>query len=86
MSHRILHDEGIDALRMCQRHAEAYGPPIVLHVECVSAQAKYLREIIDDPSDVVEGLVKLLWVRPIAVAKTGIVWRDQVVLVRESCQ
>ena len=51
VSHSILYDEGLDALRMCQDHAEAYRPSIVLHVECVTVSPSTWEKSSMIPSD-----------------------------------
>ena len=71
---------------MCQCHAKANRPAIVLHIKRVVRQTQRLREIVYHGSDVVEGVIELLGIRPVAVSVTGIVWRNQMVVVGEPCQ
>src|SRR3954467_3287536 len=64
---------------MGENQAEAYRTSIVLHVKRVAGQAECLCELVDDASDVVERIVKLLRVGPVAAAESGIIGRDQAV-------
>src|ERR1700683_589308 len=84
VTHSVLNDKSSYPFRMCQYHAEAHRAAVVLHVKCVAGEAKRLREIIDDASDVVEGIRELFGVGPVAVAEAGIVGGDQVDLVGEA--
>ena len=81
MSNCILHDESLNPLRMCQGHAESDRPTVVLHVERIARQTERLREAVHQLSDVVEGVIELLWVGPIAVSEPRIVRRNQMVVV-----
>src|SRR5438477_12914903 len=66
MGDRVLNDEGLDALGMSQGHAKTHGSTVILHVERVSRESQRLGEVIDDLSDVIEGVRTILRLRPIA--------------------
>jgi hypothetical protein len=86
MGDRILHNESLHSLRVCQGHAKADRPTIVLHIEHVVRQTERLREAVHQLSDMVKGISELFWVGPIAVSETRIVGRNQMVVVCEPRQ
>jgi hypothetical protein len=51
VSDRILDDEGLHSLWVCQCHAEANRPTVVLHVKRVVQQAERLREGVHHRGD-----------------------------------
>src|SRR6202012_3069785 len=71
---------------MRQSHPKPYWTSVVLHVKRVASQAESFRKVVDDAGDMVEGIVELLRVGPVAVAVAGIVRRDQMVLISEARQ
>ena len=81
MCDRVLNDQRFDALRMCQGHAKADRPAVVLHVKRVPRQIHRLGELIHHLGDVVEGVGELLGVGAVAVPEAGVVGSDQVELV-----
>ena len=76
MSYRILDDESLHPLGMCQCHAKANRATVVLHVERVARQTQRLGEIVHDRGDVVKGVGELLRVGPVTVSEAGIVRSD----------
>jgi hypothetical protein len=74
----VVNDESLYALRVRKRHAKTHGSTVILHVQCVSAQAKSLGEMLRDGCDFVEGVREALRVGSVAVPKSRIVWRDKV--------
>ena len=58
MGYRVLHDEALHTLRVCQYHAETDGPALVLHVKRVARQTHRLREILHHRSDMIEGVIR----------------------------
>src|ERR1700733_5231704 len=86
MGNRILHNEALQPFRMCQSHAKADGPTVVLHIERVVRQAESLRESVHQLSDMVEGVSELFRVGPIAVSEPRIVGRNKMVVVCKSRQ
>ena len=79
--HRILYDERFHPLWVGQGHTKANRPPVVLHVQRVVRQAKSHREVVRDQSDVVERIVELLRIWPVAVAVAWIIRRNQMISV-----
>src|SRR5436305_14527863 len=69
---------------MGQGHPEPHRPTVVLHVQCVSREAKSLAEVVDDLGVAVERVRKLLWVGPITVPESGIIRRDEMKRVGEA--
>ena len=63
--HSILDDESLNSLRVCQDHAKANRPSVVLHIKRVAREPERLAEVIHDLSVVIEGIRELFWVRPI---------------------
>src|SRR5262249_2084647 len=84
VSDRMLDDESLHPLRAGQCHAKANGPSVVLHVKRVMRQSQRLRELVYHGSDVVEGVIELLRVRPVAVSEARVIGRDKVITIRES--
>ena len=80
---RVLDDERLHALRMCERHAEADGPAVVVHVERVARQPERLREPVHELGDVVERVRELLRIRPVAVPEARVVGGHEAVAVRQ---
>ena len=74
---RILHDQSLHTLRVCQRHAKTNRAAVVLHVERVMRQSQRLREIVHYGRDVVESVIELLRIRPVAMSEARIIRRDQ---------
>ena len=81
VSDRILDDESLNPFRMCQCHAKANGPAVVLHIQRVVRQAHRLCEIVDHGSDVVERIIEPLRVRPFAVSEARVIGRDKVITI-----
>jgi len=46
MGNRILHDESLHPLRMCQGHAKADRPSIILHVDRIVRHTERFREAV----------------------------------------
>src|SRR5262245_24783709 len=81
---RILDDESLHPLRVGQCHAKANRPTVVLHVKRVVRQSQRLRELVYCGSDVVEGIIELLRVWPVAMSEARVIGRDKVITIRES--
>ena len=81
MSDRILDDVSLHPLRVCQCHAKANRPTVVLHIQRVVRQAHRLREIVDHGRDVVERIIEQLRVRPVAVSEARVIGRDKVITI-----
>ncbi len=79
----VLDDDRRHALRVLERHAEADGTAVVVHVERVAGETELPCEAVDDGRDVVERVREVLRVRPVAVAKARIVGSDQVIPLGE---
>ena len=86
MADRILDDKSLHALGVCQCDAKADRSTVVLHVERVMRETECLREAVHHGGDVVEGVVELLRVGPVAVPVARIIGRDQMVAVCEPRQ
>jgi hypothetical protein len=86
VGHGVLDDERVEPLGMRQHHAESDGPAVVLEVERVARQTQGLREAHHHLGDAIERVGEVLRVRRIAVAKAGVVRRDEVELPAESRQ
>src|ERR1700733_3763380 len=80
MGNRILHDESLRPLRMCQGHAKANRSTVILHIERIVRQTERLREAVHQLSQVVKGVSELFWVGPIAVSEPRIVGCNQMVV------
>ena len=66
---------------MCHRQSKAYRCSVVLHVKRVLRQSELHGKFVDDLGQVVEGVRELVVQRHRAVAKAGIVGREDVILV-----
>lgn len=73
MRHGILHDEGLDPIRMRQGHTIPHRSAVVLHVKCVAREPERLGEMSHDLRVVIEAVRELLWIRPIAVPEARVV-------------
>src|SRR5262245_41917565 len=81
VSNGILDNETLHAIRVCQYHAKANPPTVVLHIERAVRQTHRLREIVDHGSDVIERVIEPLRVRPVAVPKPRIIGRDKMITI-----
>ena len=86
MSNRVLDDDGTDAFRMGERHAESNGPTIVLHEQNIACDAKPCCEFVDHAREIVERIFEIRRGGRAAVAEPGIVRRDKMILVGEKGQ
>ena len=73
MRDRVLNDDRLHPLRVGQCHAEANRTAVVLHVKGVTRKSKDLGQAIDDGRKMIEGVRKLLGIRPIAVAEARVI-------------
>jgi hypothetical protein len=79
--HSILNDESFDAIGMRQRHAKTNGATVILHVKRVTREFQCLGEMVHDLRVVIEGIGKLLRIGPVAVSKSRVIGRDQVIAI-----
>jgi hypothetical protein len=79
----VLNDQRLDALRMGQRHAKADRTAVILQVERVTREPERFGEAIHDRGEMVERVGECLRVRPVAVAESRIIGRDQMIAVSE---
>jgi hypothetical protein len=86
VSDRILDDESLHPLWVCQYRAKADRPAVVLHVKRVVRQTHRLREIVDHGSNVVEGIVEPLRIQPVAVSEAWVIGRHKVITIGEPCE
>ena len=86
MSNRILDDESLHTLRMRQCHPKTDRPTVVLHVKRVVRQTERLREVIHHGGDIVEGVIKLFGVGPVAVSVTRVIGSNQTVVICNPCE
>jgi hypothetical protein len=78
MRHGILHDEGLDPIRMRQSHTKPHRTAVVLHVKCVAREPERLGEMSHDLRVVIEAVRESLWIRPIAVPEARVVGSQKV--------
>jgi len=52
----------------------------------VARQTYRLREIVDHGSDIVEGVIELFRVGPVAVSKTRVIGRDKAIAIRKPAE
>src|ERR1700691_5762284 len=86
MSDGVLHDQRFDSLRMLQRNAKADGATVVLHVKRVARESERLGEAVHDLSQMIEGVVECLRVRPVTVSEARIIGRYQVIAIGQPCE
>ena len=86
MSNRVLDDDGTDALRMGERHAESNGPTIVLHEQNIACDAEPCCEFIHHAREIVERVVEARRGGCAAMAEAGVIGGDEMILVGEKGQ
>ena len=84
MGDSILNDQSVYAFWMRQCHAKANRGAVVLHVEGVVAKPERFREVNHNLGVVVESVREALWVGPIAVAESRVVWRNKMEVTGET--
>jgi hypothetical protein len=77
----VLNDERRDALRVPGRKAKADGATEVLQIESVALEADALGEGLQHIGEMIEGVRKRVDARASAVAKAGIVRRNEVIAI-----
>jgi len=79
--HRVLDDESLDAIAMCQGHAEAYRAAVILHVKHVARERECFGEMIHDLGITIERVCEFLRVGPVAVSEAWVIGRDKVIAI-----
>src|SRR5262249_30078418 len=79
--HRVLDDQSLDPVRMCQGHAKTHWAAVILHVKRVAREAQRFGEVIYDLSAVIERVRKFFRVRPVAMSEARVVGRDKMITI-----
>jgi hypothetical protein len=84
--HCVLDNESLNPLRMRQGYAKTHGAAVILHVECIVRKPERFGETRHDLGAVIKGVGKLFRVRPVAVPKSRVIRRDEMIVVGESSE
>ena len=77
-----MDDQAFDQFRPSFNYPESDRATIILHIKTNMLQLQGINELLDDLCEMVKGVVKCRRVGATAIAKTGIVGRDQMIFQR----